>query len=44
MRRLWLGLSLVLLISFGVRLWVGSRITVTPQRARAIEANLAWRS
>ncbi|MEO7095205.1 MAG: cbb3-type cytochrome c oxidase subunit I, partial [Polyangiales bacterium] len=26
MRRLWLGLSLVLLISFGVLLWVGSRI------------------
>ncbi len=26
MRRLWLGLSLVLFISFGVLLWVGSRI------------------
>ena len=26
MRRLWLGLSLVLFLSFGVLLWVGSRI------------------
>jgi nitric oxide reductase subunit B len=26
MRRLWLGLSLVLFISFGVLIWVGSRI------------------
>src|SRR5687768_5288260 len=26
MRRLWIGLSLVLFISFGVLIWVGSRI------------------